>query len=109
LARTYEKEGRMLALIIVVAPILVIAAVGIGVLSLSASRGEPRAPVELRPKLAEPLTKLVFVPPLAVSPRAREELPIEQVLLSIEQHLRREREAAAAFAKDPSVSGLSVN
>lgn len=98
----------MLATVIVVAPILCILIVAIGALSFSAPRLENRdEEARERPAVTPPQpSALVFAAP---PPPAPEQLPVDQVLLAIDDHLRRERRAAAEFARDPSVSGLSLN
>ncbi len=96
----------MLLAVIIVAPILFIAAIAIGALSFSGPRFEPQPTLDQIREPAEAPQSLVFA---ERGPRMQGQVPVEQVLRSVEEHLRRERERAAKFARDPSVSGLSAN
>ncbi len=96
----------MLLAVIIGAPILLVAAVAIGALSFSGPRFEPRPTLAQIREPAQAPQSLVLAEP---GPSMQGQVPVEQVLRSVEEHLRRERERAARFARDPSVSGLSAN
>lgn len=51
--------------------------------------------------------RLVSFQPVAFNEQARE-ATVEQIVLDIERHLRQEGEAAAAFARDPSLDALRL-
>jgi len=96
----------MLMLAIVGIPILFVVAGTLGALSFAqgfqpeaeAERPQPRKPVEIPAILETP-----------VAPVPQPGHDVDEMLLALEAHMRRERQAAAKFAQDPSSQSLWLN